>query len=119
MPDAQKISRIIFGKNTFQNVIDTNFTQLISPETEGVSTPVDVKGFFNNYNDIFYDIPPYGSYSGSIGYSHLDIVNRSSEYIGISLSNLESEIKELRSENVALRNQIFTLTQASGSTIIS
>lgn len=115
MADPVKITRTIYGKNTFKNVVNTDFTQLVSPEGEGVSTPVDVKGFFTIYNDIFYDIPSSGSYSGSLGFSHLDLVNRSSDYIGISISLLNAEINELRSENVALRQQIFTLTQGSGS----
>jgi hypothetical protein len=117
MADPVKITKTIFGKNTFPNVVDTKFNQLVSPESDGVSTPVDVKGFFGNYNDLFYDIPQSGSYSGSIGYSHLDLVNRSSDYIGISITDMESEIMQLRSENVALRQQIFTLTLKSGSLV--
>ena len=117
MADPVKITKTIYGKNTFPNVVDTQFSQLIAPEGDGVSTPVDVKGFFGNYNDLFYDIPPSGSYSGSLGMSHLDLVNRSSDYIGISITDMQAEIVELRSDNVTLRQQIFTLTLPSGSTV--
>ena len=119
MADPVKITKTIYGKNTFNNVVNTAFTQLIAPDSSGVTPIVDVKGFFSNYNDLFYDIPQSGSYSGSVGFSHLDIVNRSSDYIGISIADMEAEIKELRSENVALRQQIFTITQPSGSIVLA
>lgn len=120
MNENIKVQRIVFGKNTFTNVINTQFTQLVLQEPSvSVTPPLDVPGFFNGYNQLFYDIPLSGSYSGSLGLSHLDLVNRSSEYIGISYDDLITEIRELRSQNVALQNQIFTLTQGTGSSAVT
>ena len=120
MAEEVKVTRTIYGVSTFKNVVKTDFSQLLPQESSvSVTPPVDIKGFFANYNDLFYDIPQTGSYSGSLGFSHLDLVNRSSEYIGISFSDLQAEIIQLRSDNVALRNQIFTLTQATSSTAIT
>lgn len=100
------IERKIYGKNTFQNVIDTEFKQLIPKESPIQETKiVTVDSFFNEYDQIFYDIPTTGSKS------HLELINRSSEYIGVSFSDLEEEIRNLRSENVFLKNQLLVLSQ--------
>ncbi len=100
------ISRKVYGKKTFTNVIDTSFNQLI-PKTPIIQEDplVNIDTFFNNYDDLFYQIPTSGSDK-----SHLELINRSSDYLGISLTDLEEEINNLRLENVNLKNQIFILT---------
>lgn len=116
MPEQAKISRSVFGKSSFSNVVDTSFSQLLVTPPPVSSAPIiGVSDFFQYYSELFYDIPMSGSYSGSAGMSHLDIVNRSSIYIGISFTDMQQEITDLRSENVALQRQIFTLTQITGS----
>ena len=116
MDEQIKVQRKVYGKATFSNVVDTEFSQLVPKESSVSITPfLDVPGLFNQYNQLFYDIPMSGSYSGSLGLSHLDLVNRSSDYIGISYNDLITEIKQLRSQNVSLQNQLFTLTQGTGS----
>lgn len=116
MSQEVKVSRTVFGKTTFQNVIDTTFNQLVTTPPSVSEVPViGVPEFFQYYNELFYDIPSSGSYSGSLGLSHLDIVNKSSDYIGINIQDMAQEITDLRSENVALQRQIFTLTQTTGS----
>lgn len=116
MPEQAKISRSVFGKSSFSNVVDTTFSQLVVTPPSVSSVPIiGVSEFFQYYTELFYDIPMSGSYSGSVGMSHLDIVNRSSVYIGVSLTDMEQEIMDLRSENVGLQRQIFTLTQTTGS----
>lgn len=116
MDENIKVQRVVFGKNTFTNVINTQFSQLVPQESSvAVIPPLDIPGFFNEYNQLFFDIPSSGSFSGSLGLSHLDLVNRSSEYIGISYNDLITEIRELRTQNVSLQNQLFTLTQGTGS----
>lgn len=109
MAEAIDIRRRIFGKNTFTNVVDVSFKQLVPPDgnpAEDVgNTDVTVQGFFNNYDTLFYDIPPSGSEN-----SHLELVKKSGDYIGLNIENLEEEIRNLREENVSLKNQIFSLT---------
>ena len=120
MQETVKVQRTVFGKNTYTSVIDTQFTQLsVTPPVVSVTPPLDVPGFFNGYNNLFYDIPLSGSYSGSDGLSHLDLVNRSSAYIGISYNDLITEIMELRTQNVSLQNQLFTLSYGTGSSAIT
>ena len=111
MAEIVQVQRKIFGKNTFKNVISTNFTQLVPAESKTPVVPIaNVETFFQDYNNLFYDIPASGSAT-----SHLELINRSTDYLGISITDLETEIIALRSENVALKNQIYTLTNPSGS----
>jgi hypothetical protein len=117
MSEQVQVIRSIFGKSTYQNVIDTKFSQLIPQDTTNVTPDVGVVKFFQYYNELFFDIPPSGSYSGSLGMSHADLVDRSSNYLGISITNLITEINELRNENVSLKNQIFVLTNQTGSVV--
>lgn len=106
MSEIANIKRKIFGKNTFTNVVDTSFTQLVPKDsTEPVTTPVTLESFFDDYDTIFYDIPPSGSIQ-----SHEEIVKRSGEYIGINIVDLQAEIDNLRNENVSLKTQLFNLT---------
>lgn len=120
MDEQIKVQRTVFGKSTFTNVINTQFTELVpQPASVTIAAPLDVPGLFSGYNNLFYDIPLSGSYSGSLGLSHLDLVNRSSAYIGISYTDLITEIMELRTQNVSLQNQLFTLTNGTGSSAIT
>lgn len=107
MSEKIEIKRKIFGKASFQNVVDNSFKELISPIDETEENPIaDTTSFFQEYDRLFYDIPVSGSDN-----SHLTIVERSSEYIGLSLNDLLEEINNLREENVTLKNQLFILSQ--------
>lgn len=99
-----QIKRKIYGKNTFTNVVDPSFTELVPQDGAVDTTPeADVTSFFNNYDTLFFDIPPSGS-----DQSHLELVRRSGEYIGINIDDLREEIANLREENVSLKNQLIT-----------
>lgn len=106
MSDIVDVKRKIYGKNTFINVVDVNFSQLVPKNpTTTPAAPASIDSFFKDYNNLFYDIPPSGSQQ-----SHLELVNRSADYIGISIEDMLQEITNLRTENVSLKNQLFTLT---------
>jgi hypothetical protein len=106
MSESVPVSRIIFGKNSFQNVVDVQFKQFVPADSnQSPNIITEVADFFTSYNTIFYDIPTTGSFK-----SHLELVNRSSEYLGISFTDLNTEIQNLRSENVSLKQQLYTLT---------
>jgi hypothetical protein len=106
MSDIIDVKRKIYGKNTFTNVVDVDFNQLVTKNPTVVpNQDPTIETFFENYDTLFFDIPPSGSSN-----SHLELVTRSSEYIGISIENLQQEIATLRDENVSLKNQLFTLT---------
>lgn len=106
MAEQVDVKRKIFGKTSFTNVVDTSFKQLIPPQaTPVLSNTVAVTDFFSNYDAIFYDIPASGSSN-----SHLELVNRSSAYLGISYADLLEELRVTRNDNASLKNQLFVLT---------
>lgn len=108
MSEKALIQRKIFGRTSFKNVVDTEFKQLVPKDSSVAEKPeATVSSFFDDYDELFYVIPVSGSNS------HLELINKSSEYIGISFTDLQDEISDLRLENVSLKNQIFTLTQGT------
>jgi hypothetical protein len=104
------LNKIEYNKNQYQKVIDTSFTQLIQPQvTSSVVTPtISVDEFFQNYQQIFFQIPKFGNTN-----SHEYLVKTSQEYIG-SITNddliqaLTDEITQLRQENLSFQQQIIS-----------
>ena len=94
----------VYGINTYTKTIDTNFTELIAPSNNATASVVTVEDFFTYYDQLFFDIPV----SGSIN-SHTYLVNRSQQYIGGSVIDVEKQalIEEINS----LRQQILDLSQ--------
>lgn len=104
MSERVDVIKKVYGKNSFPLAVDTEFKQLIPvifPVTAS-STDDSVEAFFQSYDNLFFDIPPSGS-----DQSHLVLITKSSEYLGISLNDLQDEIRLLREENVSLKNQLF------------
>jgi hypothetical protein len=105
MAELIKLEKTIYS-NSINNVINSGFTQLVPQSTEVIATPdLDVSGFFEQYNLLFFEIPPSGSDD-----SHLGLATKSLDYLGVSLEDLQSELDYLRQENVELKNQILQVT---------
>ena len=116
MSEQVKIQKTIYGLQSFNNVVDTDFSELINTKgniTSSIAPDMTVPQFFNEYDILFYEIPPSGSDD-----SHLALATRSLEYIGVSLNDLQNEITELREENVELKNQILLASQINPGTLI-
>jgi len=94
----------VYGINTYNKAIDTNFTELISPTPAVTASVVTVSDFFSYYDQLFFDIPV----SGSIN-SHTYLVQRSQQYIGGSV--IDAEKQALIEEINSLRQQILDLSQ--------
>jgi hypothetical protein len=94
----------VYGINTYNKAIDTNFTELVSPTPVVTANIVTVSDFFSYYDQLFFDIPV----SGSIN-SHTYLVERSQQYIGGSV--LDAEKQALIEEINSLRQQILDLSQ--------
>lgn len=104
-----QMQKTIYSLDNFNNVVNTQFTQLAKQSAIGrdnLTPDVTVDQFFNEYDILFFDIPPTGSEN-----SHLTLATRSLEYIGLSLEDLQNEISLLREENVDLKNQILLASQ--------
>lgn len=105
MSELVTLEKTVYSNNIV-NVIDNKFNQLIPNQTQFESTPdLSVNEFFDQYNALFFEIPPSGSDE-----SHLGLASRSLEYLGVSIEDLQSELDYLRQENVELKNQIIQIT---------
>lgn len=118
MSSVVDLSKQVFEKQQYQQVIDTSFTQLtlggVSPTTT-TNTPVPtVQEFFDNYAQLFYQIPKTGETN-----SHQYLVNQSSAYIGGEGINEEvtallAEVTALREENLQLQQQLVDIKPING-----
>ena len=104
-----------FNKNSYQQVINTQFTQLVQPTTSSIMTPaVSVQQFFEYYQQLFYIIPKFGDIN-----SHSYLIKTSSDYIGTNTTtdditqSLLEEINNLRQENLNLQQQVLNITKTS------
>lgn len=105
MAELIKLEKTIYS-NSINNVINSGFTQLVPQSSETIATPdLGVNGFFEQYDLLFFEIPPSGSDE-----SHLGLATKSLDYLGVSLEDLQSELDYLRQENVELKNQILQVT---------
>lgn len=105
------LTNTVYSKNQYQKVIDTSFTQLVQPQvTASVVAPtISTAEFFQNYQQIFFQIPKFGSTN-----SHEYLIKTSQEYIGSTSVNddtiqaLIDEITQLRQENLTLQQQLIS-----------
>lgn len=101
-----------FSKNKYSQVINTDFTELGQPtgsKSENNVETISVGEFFNNYQEIFFQIPKFGESN-----SHEYLVKTSGEYIDFTTSdeNIEpliQEITQLRQQNLDLNQQLIDL----------
>jgi len=118
MNSVVDLSKQVFEKQQYQQVIDTSFTQLavggVSPTaTTAIPLPT-IQEFFDNYAQLFYQIPKTGEVN-----SHQYLVNQSSAYIGGESINEEItallvEVTALRQENLQLQQQLVVIKPING-----
>jgi hypothetical protein len=96
------LSKTVRAQNTYTSVIDTEFTELITPVELIVEPTVTVERFFELYDQLFFDIPVDGELN-----SHRYLVERSTQYLGGS--QLDNEKQALIEEINALRLQLIEL----------
>ena len=90
--------KMLISLNTTK-ISNTKFNQLIPPTGSGTPVPLTIPQFFEAYDNLFYEIPIEGDIN-----SHTYLVQRSSEYIGVTLQN--DEINALLEEINALRQEV-------------
>ncbi len=111
MSETIKLNKQVYVKPQYERVIDTSFTQLVQPSPVApTSIPaITVAEFFQNYQEIFFQIPKFGSVN-----SHEYLIQTSQGYIGGNQADdgtiqaLIDEITQLRQENLDLQQQILT-----------
>jgi uncharacterized protein with NAD-binding domain and iron-sulfur cluster len=99
MSEKVQITKEVYQKNIYRNVIDTEFSQLIQPITQIEEEGPTVDEFFKLYNNLFFEIPKIGDND-----SHTELVERSSQYLGDDYVN--PLIAELQAEITSLKQQI-------------
>jgi len=66
-----KVSKTLYGKQTYANSIDTEFSQYLNSTSQ-----IDLDRFFAEYENVFYFIPKEGEIN-----SHQYLISRSLEYL--------------------------------------
>ena len=101
--ESLSLVKEIRGVNTYNKVIDTSFSELVTPTVTASAAQVTVADFFNYYNQLFYDIPVSGSTN-----SHTYLIQQSTAYVGAGA--VDQEKQALINEINSLKEQIIQLT---------
>ena len=118
MSSLVDLSKQVFEKQQYQQVVDTSFAELTvgtAASTTNTITPLpSIQEFFDAYGQLFYTIPKTGETD-----SHQYLVNQSSAYIGGQGINQEitallAEVTALREENLGLQQQLLSIQTVNG-----
>jgi len=96
----------VFNKAEYEKTINTRFNDLgVTSITDDIAETNTVEGFFQMYNELFYEIPLLGDNS------HEFLVKTSGEYINFDQNSeiieaLQQEITALREESLQLNIQL-------------
>jgi hypothetical protein len=98
MSEIIPIRNVVYNKDTFIRVVNTQFSELnsvppITPETS-------LESFFELYDELFTEIPREGDVN-----SHRFILEREAEYLGVRIAD-DNEIQALLQEITDLRQQL-------------
>ena len=107
MEKVDLIKETFASKIQYQEVIDTSFTQLVVPTPiidEVLNVPT-VDEFFQNYEQLFFEIPKFGETN-----SHEYLIKTSQAYIGSQVINdeiilLQQEITQLRRQLIEIQRE--------------
>jgi hypothetical protein len=91
-----EIQSTVVGSD-YDKVLDTQFKTFLTNPTVNTLT---LEEFFQNYNDLFYQIPKEGESN-----SHTYILNQTLQYLNLKLAN-DTEIQLLLDEITNLRRQL-------------
>lgn len=95
------LQKTIYPKN-FNKVVNQNFSQLIKPTLPTITEAPTVAEFFILYDELFYQIPKQGDVN-----SHQQLVDKSSDYLGISPTDVDGLLAEI----TVLRQQLIDANQ--------
>ena len=106
----------VYSKTEYPKIIDTKFNQLgVTSLPQQIADTFTVEEFFEEYNNLFYEIPPFGETN-----SHEYLIKSSTQYIDYDqdsklISDLQDEIVQLRKD--LLQAQIEKVEALTGRTI--
>lgn len=94
--------------NSINKVKDTTINTFIPPIDNTPVVPIPtINEFFENYDILFFEIPKTGANS------HETLIEKSSNYIGLNLEQLYTQLKELQAQNQLLQQQIDTFNNGN------
>ena len=93
------IEKIVFNKNDFNKVVNTQFNQLLNNQPTVETPVVTVDDFFKLYEDLFYQISKEGDIN-----SHRYILQKEADYLGVIIN--QDDIQALLDEITSLRQQV-------------
>jgi len=99
MAEQIPIEKIVYDKDTFSKVVDTQFSQLLTNAQEGDTPTFTIDDFFELYEQLFYQIPKEGDTN-----SHMYIIQKEADYLGIIIN--QDDIQALLDEITTLRQQV-------------
>tara|TARA_R110000851_G_scaffold190142_3_gene340498 strand:- start:1041 stop:2651 length:1611 start_codon:yes stop_codon:yes gene_type:complete len=94
------IEKLIYGKNSIKDNLDTTFSELTSK-----AIPIDLQQFFDEYDKLFYDIPEVGINS------HTSLMERSRDYLSGYNDPKDREIEDLIEEIRILEDKLREATK--------
>ena len=107
MKTQVNLTKTNFSKTQYPRVIDTTFSQLIPISASAAEQPLPtVNEFFSYYDQLFYDIPAYGTTN-----SHEYLIRTSTDYVGFE--EVSIEIEALQAEITSLREQLLEFQTAT------
>lgn len=98
------VQKTVFNKDTYNRVIDTQFSQLLNQNATEEPVSFTVDDFFDLYDQLFYQIPRDGDTN-----SHQFILQREADYLGVSIS--QDDVQALLNEITSLRQQVLEAQQ--------
>ena len=109
------LTKTVYDKREYNNTVDTSINLPAPPPA--LTDAISVSEFFNLYRAIFYNIPTQGETD-----SHEYLVKLSSNYIGASANNEETqllidEINSLRESLTKLNSSMLTPNTSSNTSL--
>jgi hypothetical protein len=98
MSEIIDLNKTVFGKNSFDKLVDKSFKSLVPPFT--TNTEFTITDFFELYESLFYQIPKEGDIE-----SHRYILNKTASYLGVPIGD-EIDIQALLNEITLLRQEL-------------
>jgi hypothetical protein len=93
------IEKQVFDKNSFNKVVNNQFSQLLNNQSINETPVVTTDDFFILYEQLFYQIPKEGDIN-----SHRFILQKEANYLGVIVN--EEDIQALLDEITSLRQQV-------------
>jgi hypothetical protein len=99
MAEDIKVEKVVYDKDRFGRVIDTQFHQLLNNQVAEETPTFTLDDFFQLYEDLFYQIPKEGDTN-----SHRYILEKEADYLGVIVN--QDDIQALLDEITSLRQQL-------------